>query len=40
MKVVALATTHPPERLLPYSPDKIIRDFTEIDYAWFCRLLA
>ncbi len=40
MKVVALATTHPPERLLPFSPDLIIRDFCEMDYARFCRLLA
>ncbi len=40
MKVVALSTTHPPERLLPHSPDKIIRDFTEIDYTLFRQLLA
>ena len=35
MKVVALATTHPPERLSPYTPDLIIRDFTEMDYMAF-----
>ena len=35
MKVVALATTHPPERLSPYSPDLIIPDFTQVDYADF-----
>ena len=38
MKVVALATTHPPESLFPYTPDRIIRDFTEIDFAAFTSL--
>ncbi|MFA9454917.1 MAG: HAD family hydrolase [Candidatus Aminicenantaceae bacterium] len=38
MRVVALATTHPPERLSPYAPDRIIRDFTEMDYAAFISL--
>jgi beta-phosphoglucomutase len=33
MRVVALATTHPPESLSPLAPDRIIRDFTEMDYA-------
>ncbi len=40
MKVVALATTHPPERLQPYSPDLIIHDFTEIDYVIFRALIG
>jgi HAD superfamily hydrolase (TIGR01509 family) len=35
MKVVALATTYPAERLKPFSPDLIIPDFTKIDYASF-----
>jgi HAD superfamily hydrolase (TIGR01509 family) len=40
MKVVALATTHPLERLSPYAPDLVIRDFTDIDYAVFRALIV
>lgn len=40
MKVVALATTHPPERLSPYSPDLIIPDFTQLDYTDFRALIV
>lgn len=40
MKVVALATTHPLERLSPYSPDLIIPDFTQVDYADFRALVV
>ncbi len=40
MKVVALATTHPLERLSPYSPDLIISDFTQVDYADFRALVV
>ena len=39
MKVVALATTHPPERLSPYEPDLIIPDFTQLDYSAFRALV-
>ena len=39
MKVVALATTHPPERLSPYSPDLIIPDFTQLDFTAFRALV-
>ncbi len=40
MKVVALATSHSPEQIEPYSPDLIITDFTEIDHETFRALIG